>query len=168
MSFKIRFATEQDLTQIQDIYNDEIQNGFATWNEQDQDIYYYQNWYRQHLIDHFPIFVVENELTQQIAGYAEYSTFRAISGFRQTVEHSVYIHPNFTRLGLGKALLQHLIQHASQHKIHVMIAAIDHENFASIKLHEYFGFKQTGYLPEVGQKFGSWRNLVLFQLNLNT
>lgn len=40
MSFKIRFATEQDLTQIQDIYNDEILNGFATWNEQDQDIYY--------------------------------------------------------------------------------------------------------------------------------
>ncbi len=51
---------------------------------------------------------------------------------------------------------------------HVMVAAIDHENQASIVLHEKLGFKQTGYMPEVGQKFGKWRDLVLMQLNLDT
>ena len=48
-----------------------------------------------------------------------------------------------------------------------MVGAIDHENHASIALHEKLGFKQTGYMPEVGQKFGQWRDLVLMQLNLN-
>ena len=61
--------------------------------------------------------------------------------------------------------LERLIEHAKQHKIHVMIAAIDHENFGSIHLHTQLGFKQTGYMPQVGQKFGQWRDLVLMQLN---
>ena len=34
-------------------------------------------------------------------------------------------------------------------------------------LHEKFGFVQTGYMPQVGQKFGQWRDLVLMQLLLN-
>ena len=62
-------------------------------------------------------------------------------------------------------LLEHLIAHAKAQHVHVMVAAIDHENLASIKLHEKLGFKHTGYLPQVGQKFGQWRDLVLMQLN---
>ena len=50
--------------------------------------------------------------------------------------------------------------------MHVMIAGIDHGNSASIALHKKLGFKQTGYMPEVGQKFGEWRDLVLMQLQL--
>ena len=60
-----------------------------------------------------------------------------------------------------------LIHHAQQQKIHVMVAAIDHANQASIVLHEKLGFVQTGYMPQVGQKFGQWRDLVLMQLILN-
>ena len=60
-----------------------------------------------------------------------------------------------------------LIEHAQQHKIHVMVAAIDHENVGSIHLHGQLGFKQTGYMPQVGQKFGLWRDLVLMQLNFD-
>ena len=48
-----------------------------------------------------------------------------------------------------------------------MVAAIDHENQASMVLHEKLGFVQTGYMPQVGQKFGQWRDLVLMQLLLD-
>ncbi len=74
---------------------------------------------------------------------------------QHTVEHSVYIDPDYARLGLGQQLLEHLIQHAKSQNVHVMIAGIDHGNSASIALHQKLGFKQTGYMPEVGQKFGA-------------
>ncbi len=60
--------------------------------------------------------------------------------------------------------MRRLIEHARQQNIHVMVAAIDHANTASIALHEKPGFQQTGYLPQVGKKFGQWRDLVLMQL----
>ena len=103
----------------------------------------------------------------KIAGYADYAAFRNFSGYRHTVEHSLYISPEYARQGLGKCLLQHLIAYAKQQGKHVMVAGIDHGNAASIALHQQFGFRQTGYMPQVGEKFGEWRDLVLMQLVLD-
>ncbi|OOV82394.1 MULTISPECIES: GNAT family N-acetyltransferase [unclassified Acinetobacter] len=166
MSFLIRPATPQDLAAILAIYNHEVLNGFATWNDQ---AYTFDS-FQQKLLDfqkqNFPFVVIEDQDQQQIAGYADYGSFRNFAGYRHTVEHSVYIDPNYARLGLGQQLLEHLIQHAKSQNMHVMIAGIDHGNSASIALHKKLGFKQTGYMPEVGQKFGEWRDLVLMQLQL--
>lgn len=168
MNFQIRPAQAHDLIHIMQIYNQEITTGLATWNSQEKSLEDYQNWWNELQSQNFPIFVAEEISTQRIAGYADYASFRAIHGYTQTVEHSVYIDPQFARQGLGKLLLKKLIEHAQQNHIHVMIAAIDHENVASIQLHQTLGFQQTGYMPQVGQKFGQWRDLVLMQLILDT
>lgn len=166
MNLIIRPAQLHDIAHIMQIYNAEIEHGVATWNNQPKSLEEYQQWF-QHLHDaHFPLFVAEETETQVIVGYAEYSSFRNFNGYHQTVEHAVYIDPKFSRLGLGKALLLKLIEHATTQYKHVMVAAIDAENIASIQLHKALGFKHTGYMPEVGQKFGQWRDLVLMQLNL--
>ncbi|MDN5510949.1 GNAT family N-acetyltransferase [Acinetobacter sp.] len=167
MSFVIRPATEQDLSAIMAIYNPEVLHGFATWNDQAYPLEHFQQKLQEFQAQNFPFFVIEDQAQQQVAGYADYASFRNFSGYRHTVEHSLYIAPAYARQGLGKQLLQHLIDHAKQQQVHVMIAGIDHGNTSSIALHEQFGFKQTGYMPEVGQKFGQWRDLVLMQLNLN-
>lgn len=167
MRFLIRLAQSNDLPQIMHIYNAEIEYGVATWNNQIKSLEEYQQWF-QHLQEAgFPLFVVEETENQTISGYAEYSSFRNFNGYHQTVEHAVYIDPQFLRLGLGKALMCKLIEHATAHHKHVMVAAIDSENIGSIQLHEKLGFKQTGYMPQIGQKFGKWRDLVLMQLNLD-
>ncbi|MFH7765373.1 GNAT family N-acetyltransferase [Acinetobacter sp. BSP-28] len=168
MGFLIRPAQPQDLEHILKIYNAEILTGTATWNDQEKSLEDVINWFNDLHAQQFPLFIAEHAESRQITGYADYSSFRQITGFKHTVEHSVFIHPNFIGQGLGKALMLKLIDHARQNHIHVMVAAIDHENRASIVLHEKLGFKQTGYMPEVGQKFGKWRDLVLMQLNLNT
>ncbi|WP_111861503.1 GNAT family N-acetyltransferase [Acinetobacter sp. CFCC 10889] len=167
MSFHIRPAQAQDIIHIMHIYNREIENGLATWNNISKSLEEYQQWFADLEKNNFPLFVAEEVATQRIAGYAEYSSFRNFNGYKHTVEHAVYIDPQFARQGLGKALLLTLIKHAQQQKIHVMIAAIDHENKGSIHLHEQLGFKHTGYMPQVGQKFGQWRDLVLMQLLLD-
>jgi len=165
MNFKIRTAKSSDLKEIMRIYNHEIATGLATWNSEHQTIEDYQQWFAKLTQQQFPLFVAEEISTQAIAGYAEYANFRQINGYKQTVEHSVYIDPQFIRQGLGKALLLKLIEHAQLNDIRVMVAAIDHENTGSIYLHDQLGFKQTGYMPQVGKKFEQWRDLVLMQLN---
>ena len=128
----------------------------------------YQQRFQDMQQQHFPMIVVEDQQNNKIAGYAYYSTFRNISGYRQSIEHSVFVDPQYARQGLGKALMQQLIHLATQQHMHMMIAAIDSENTGSIVLHEQLGFVQTGYMPQVGQKFGQWRDVVWMQLQLSS
>ena len=166
MLYSIRAATAQDLTAIQAIFNAEILHGFATWQHQSFELHYYQDFFQQLKQHGFPLLVAEHQQTQNIMGYAYYGFFRNIAGFGQTVEHSVFVRPEYAGRGLGSKLLNALIAHAKQQGLHIMVAAIDHENLHSIYLHQKCGFIQTGYMPQVGQKFGQWRDLVLMQLNL--
>ena len=167
MSFLIRPATEHDLPAIQDIYNAEVLQGLATWNEHAYDLAHFQQKLQHFENQQFPFCVVEEQESKLIAGFADYASFRNFSGYRYTVEHSVYIAPHYARRGLGKQLLVHLIEHAKKQHMHVMVAGIDHANLASIALHKKLGFVQTAYMPQVGRKFGQWRDLVLMQLLLN-
>ncbi|ENX39974.1 GNAT family N-acetyltransferase [Acinetobacter courvalinii] len=164
--FRIRFATTDDLEHILTIYNHEILNGTANWNDQAVSLADYQQRFYGMQQRHFPMIVVEDLNSHQVAGYAYYAAFRAISGYRQSIEHSVFVDPSYARQGLGKALMQQLIHLAKQQNMHIMVAAIDSENKGSIVLHEQLGFVQTGYMPQVGQKFGQWRDLVWMQLQL--
>lgn len=167
MNFEIRPATHQDLARIQAIYNHEITHGFANWNHDTYVFEHFEKWFQQLADKDFPLFVIEDVEKQYVAGFADYTSFRTITGYKYTVEHSIFIDPAYARRGLGLQLLEYLIAHAKTQALHIMVAAIDHENLGSIKLHEKLGFKHTGYMPQVGQKFGKWRDLVLMQLMLN-
>lgn len=167
MDFHIRCAQIQDLAQILSIYNAEIRTGTANWNEHEKSLADFQHWFNALQLQQFPLFVAEDQISKKITGYADYAAFRPITGFQHSVEHSVFIHPDFTRQGLGQALMRKLIDHAQHNHIHVMIAAIDAENTGSILLHEKLGFIQSGYMPQVGKKFGQWRDLAFMQLILS-
>jgi phosphinothricin acetyltransferase len=45
-----------------------------------------------------------------------------------------------------------------------MIAGIESDNVASIRLHERFGFVEVARLPEIAPKFDRWLELVLLEL----
>lgn len=167
MQFELRAATAADLPHIMAIFNPEILQGTANWRDEPRSLEQMQQWFEQLQQRQFPLIVAEVCGTGSIAGYADYDTFREISGYKQTVEHSVFIDPTYARQGLGKKLMLALIEIAQSQNMHIMVAAIDAENQASIRLHEGLGFVQTGLMPQVGKKFGQWRDLVLLQLNLD-
>ncbi|MGO7522510.1 GNAT family N-acetyltransferase, partial [Rhizobium brockwellii] len=66
-----------------------------------------------------------------------------------------------------RALMVELIERARSIGKHAMVAGIEADNAASIKLHEKLGFQQVGLLPEVGTKFGRWLDLAFLQLLLD-
>lgn len=167
MLFKIRPACIEDLEQIMAIKNAEILHGTANWSEDPHALSQYQDWFKQLQKNNYPLLVAQPVDSSVIAAYADYDVFSQIQGYRQTVEHSIFVHPDYNRQGLGQRLMLALIEHAKSQQIHVMVAAIDHVNTGSILLHKKLGFKQTGYMPQVGKKFGVWRDLVLMQLQLD-
>lgn len=160
----VRDATTDDLAVVMEIYNDAVLNTTAIWNETVVDLENRKAWYAARRERGFPVLVAERD--GQVVGYASYGDWRAFEGYRHTVEHSVYVHKNGRGGGVGKALMQALITRASVSGIHVMIAGIEAENAASIRLHESLGFTVAGRFSEVGIKFGRWLDLVCMELRV--
>ena len=74
--------------------------------------------------------------------------------------------PNEHGKGIGKVILQNLIDLAKKQKLHTMIGVIDAENESSIAFHDQFGFKTVGIIKESGYKFDRWLHSVIMQLML--
>lgn len=149
---------------ILDIYNDAIINTTAVYQYQIHTLAMRLGWFEDKIKKDIPVWVAE--VDGQIAGFASYGPFRAWQAYKYTIEHSVYVHPNFRRRGIAKILLQKLIDDVQQKSIHAIIAGIDADNAGSISLHRQFGFEETAHFKQVGYKFGKWLDLKFFQLIL--
>ncbi len=161
----IRRGTEQDCAVIADIYNYAVVHTAAIWNDKTVDTSNRIQWMAQRQSLGYPVLVaVENE---QVIGYASFGDWRAFDGFRHTVEHSVYVHPEHGGKGTGRALMVALVEAAKACGKHVMVAAIESQNAASLHLHATLGFTVTGQMPQVGTKFGRWLDLTFMQLQLD-
>jgi phosphinothricin acetyltransferase len=161
----VRDATEADLPIILEIYNDAVANTTAIWNDVLVDLPNRKEWFAARKARGFPVLVAETD--GQVAGYASYGDWRAFDGYRHTVEHSVYVHREARGGGIGRMLMQELIARAASNGVHVMIAAIESENAASIRLHEKLGFHVAGKFSEVGIKFGRWLDLTCMALKVS-
>jgi phosphinothricin acetyltransferase len=161
----IRNATPQDAEAIAAIYNHAVTATTAIWNETIVDAENRRAWLVGRIADGFPVLVAQQG--EVVIGYASYGPWRAFEGFRETVEHSVYVAPDAQGAGIGRELMRALIRQAKDDGLHVMIAGIEAGNKGSIRLHQSLGFTQTGLMPQVGQKFGRWLDLVFMQLVLD-
>lgn len=166
MTYLLRDAVPADLPGIREIYNDAVLNTTAIWNEQAVDLGNRQAWFEARQAQGYPILVAV-DAADQVLGYASFGDWRPFEGFRHTVEHSVYIRNDQRGNGLGPKLMQALIERARACNKHVMVAAIESGNAASIRLHQRLGFTLNGQMPQVGVKFGRWLDLTFMQLILN-
>jgi len=158
---EIRKAEQTDLTKILEILNYETANSTAVYDDMQRDEEFIQTWFLEKKQLGFPVFVaLENG---EVLGYGTYGKYRPHDGFRFTVEHSIYISKENRGGGIGKQLMEKLIDSAKNLGFHAMIAGIDAENVKSCKFHEDFGFTEVGRLKEVGFKFDRWLDLVFMQ-----
>jgi L-amino acid N-acyltransferase len=159
--FLVRAAGEAELPGILAIYNHAVEHTTAIWNDVLVDLENRRDWWRARTQAGFPVLVaVEGDA---VLGYASYGPFRPFDGYRQTVEHSVYVAESARRRGVARALLQALETEARRAGMHAMIGGVAADNAPSLKLHQKLGFVETGRMPEVGQKFGRWLELVFMQ-----
>lgn len=157
----IRNATPADISAITAIYNHAVLHTTSVWNDTPATEIQRLQWLRDRQEAGLPVIVAE--IDSLVAGYASYGPFRPFAGYKDTVEHSVYVDPAMHRRGLGRLLLEAIIARARENGAHVMVGGIAADNEGSIQLHLKLGFVQTGLMPQVGQKFGKWLDLALLQ-----
>jgi L-amino acid N-acyltransferase YncA len=78
-------------------------------------------------------------------------------------EVSVYISADARGKGLGKLLLQKLIEESEANNLWTLQAGIFPENIASIKIHQDSGFRIIGKREKIGKMNGIWRDTLLLE-----
>ena len=160
----IRPAVVADLPTLTDIYNEAGVGTTASYDIEPVSVQSRRAWFDQSTAAGFPILVAEE--AGRVVGYAAYGPFRNKAGYAHTVEHSIYIDPGARQAGVGRALMAHLIAHATARGVHVMVGVLDADNAASIAFHRSLGFVEVGRMPHLGRKFGRWLDVVMVQLML--
>jgi phosphinothricin acetyltransferase len=161
----LREARAEDLPAITAIYGHHVRTGLASFETEAPDLAEMTSRYEAVRAKGFPYLVAE--VGGQVAGYAYASHYRPRFAYRFTVEDSVYIHPERTGLGLGRALLVRLLEECERAGCRQVIAVIgDSGNAASIALHRACGFEMTGTFRSIGYKHGRWLDTVLMQRTL--
>jgi L-amino acid N-acyltransferase YncA len=105
-------------------------------------------------------------LDGEVVGYAYVVLFRKRPAYRFAVKHSIYIHPEHLGRGMGRLLLQEMIDACAAAGFRQMIGYIDADNTASLALHERLGFARVGLLPAVAYRYGKWADTVMVQRSL--
>ena len=159
---EIRSATTDDLPAILDIYNDIIENTTAAWDYIPHTLEMRQQWFAAKKEQGFPVFVATEDSV--LLGFSSIGPFRIWAGYKYTVENSVYVTTGCRGRGIGKLLLQRLIDAVKELQLHSIIAGIDADNNVSIELHKKLGFEEVAHLKEVGFKFGRWLDLKFLEL----
>ena len=152
---------------ILDIFNEAIVNSTALYDYHPRQPESMVSWFKTKETGNFPVIGAIDE-SDRLLGFASYGTFRNWPAYKYSIEHSVYIHPDHRRQGIGFALMQQLIIAATEQQYHTMIGGIDMKNTSSIALHQKLGFSHTGTIQNAGFKFGRWLDLGFYQLLLET
>jgi L-amino acid N-acyltransferase len=164
LTYTLRGAELSDLSQIQEIYNEAIENTTAVYEYLPFSDQYMREWYDTKIRESWPVLVFEKN--DSILAFGTYGSFRNRAAYNTCVEHSLYVRSEARGQGLGKDMLQALINEAQKDGRHTMVGGIDADNHISIELHRQFGFQQVGRLPEVAYKFNRWLDLCFMQLIL--
>lgn len=158
----IRDSREEDIAAITAIYRDAVLTSTASFEltapgEPEMAAR------RTRLVEGgYPYLVAE--LSERVAGYAYAGPYHTRPGYRYTVENSVYVAEWARRQGVGRALLEELIETCTARGFRQMIAIIgDSQHTASIALHRALGFATVGTLENVGYKFERWLDSVVMQ-----
>ena len=158
----IRFAEPRDIAAITAIYDTAVRHGTASFEIDPPDEREMRRRYEALRGGGYPYLVAEAGGT--ILGYAYAGPYRDRPAYRWCIEDSVYVAQQSQRRGLGRALLERLIDDARNGGYRQMIAVIgDSANAASIELHRGAGFRMVGAFENIGFKFGRWLDTVLMQ-----
>jgi phosphinothricin acetyltransferase len=161
---RIRDASQADASGILAIYNHAALETTAVWSDGASDLASRLAWLADRAERGYPVLVAET--AHHVVGFASFGDFRPWAGYRHTVENSIYLDPAVHRQGIGRALMEALVERGVSLNKHVMVAGIEATNTASIRLHVSVGFREVGRMPQVGCKFGRWLDLVFMQRTL--
>ena len=164
---RIEPLTAEHWTDVERIYSDGIATGHATFEAAPP------TWdaFDAGKVPEHRAVVVEGH--EPVLGWAAASAVSDRCVYAGVIEHSVYVDPAARGRGVGRALLDALLDSAAAGGVWTVQSGIFPENSASIALHTAAGFRVVGTRERLGRMTygplaGQWRDVVLMERRLAT
>lgn len=145
-----------DWEQVRSIYLEGIRSGHSTFETEAPS---WEKWDEGHL--QIARLVMRDGET--IVGWAALSPVSKREVYRGVAELTVYVSENARGQGIGRALLEALIEESERNGIWTLQASIFPENVASVQLHRGCGFREVGRRERIAMLNGIWRDTLLFE-----
>jgi L-amino acid N-acyltransferase YncA len=150
----IRDLQPDDWTEVAVIYRDGMRDGLATF---ETEVPQWEAWHAAH-----PIRVVA-ELDERVIGWAACGPASSRWAYRGVAESSVYVAREHHGRGVGRSLMERLIEKSESAGIWTIQTSIFPENAASLRLHHRVGFRVVGVRKSIAKRDGLWRDTVLLE-----
>jgi L-amino acid N-acyltransferase YncA len=151
----VEALTAGDWPAVSAIYADGIETRNATF---ETEVSSWESWDSSHLPEHRLV-----ARDDDVLGWAALSPYSDRCAYGGVAEVSVYVAKGARGRGVGRALLEALIESAEDAGIWTLQAGVFPENLASIQLHRSCGFRVVGVRERIGKLDGQWRDVVLLE-----
>jgi L-amino acid N-acyltransferase YncA len=148
MEWRTRAAKLKDIPQITEIYNQGIEDRLATFETRLRDVPEMETWLTDRE-DRYLVVVIEDE-NGTAQGWASISPFQSRCCYSGVGDLSIYIHRDMRGTGLGKLLLNDLMEAAKEHDFHKLVLSVFDFNEAAKKLYGSLGFRTVGTYENQG------------------
>jgi phosphinothricin acetyltransferase len=151
----IRDLWPDDWPAVRAIYEEGIRSGDATFETETP------SWERWDAA-HSQLRIVA-ERDGAVVGWAALSPVSDRCCYEGVGEVSVYVAEAARGAGLGRSLLEELVERSEQAGYWTLSAGVFPENDASVRLHKACGFREVGIRERLGELGGVWRDVVLLE-----
>ena len=158
----LRAVRQADIPSICAIYADAVRNGTASYELDPPDEAEMAARFAAITGKGYPYIGAEGE-DGTLIGYAYVSAFRTRPAYRWLVEDSIYLSPAARGKGIGRRLLDALVEQSTALGFRQMVAVIGGASPASVSVHRACGFSMVGTMQGTGFKHGSWLDTVYMQ-----
>jgi len=166
MKVTIREATDPDLRDIVEIFNQAIRTRRSVGYTSEVSVEERRDWFQEHSSDHYPIYVAEHD--HETVAWMSISPYRkGRAAFRTTGEADCFVREGWREKGIADELVPFLLRQAKTLGFRTLIAIVLEHNTPSRRLLEKHGFQRWGFLPGIGEIDGKTVGHVYYGKNLS-
>lgn len=147
--------------EIAEIYRQGLETGHATF---ETNVPTWEDWDKGKLKHSRLVATLDNT----VVGWAALSAVSDLCVYGGVAEVSIYISNNHQGKGIGKALMQKLIEESEANDIWTLQSGMFPENKATVALHKNAGFRIIGHREKIGKLGNTWRNTIMMERRSKT
>jgi len=158
--YHVRPATAADAAAICEIYNQGIEDRLATLETELRTPDERRQWLAGRSERH-PVIVAEHD--GRVTGWGSLNVFNARPAYRHVADFSVYVERGWRGKGVGRVLLERLVELGRELGYHKLVLSAFPFNTAGVALYERLGFRTVGIYKEQGLLDGQWVDTIIME-----
>lgn len=156
----IRPARPDDAAAIARVYNEGIEERMATFETEPRSEEYTREWIENNP-ERLPILVAE--LDGRVVAWAAVQEYRDRECYRGIGDYSIYVGSDARGKGVGRRLMEALIDAARENGFWKILSRVFPENKASRSLCARTGFREVGVYEKHAELDGAWRDVIIVE-----